>query len=52
MKMRQEMYIGRLLGRNVVKFGWCMVFNTTFNNISVISWRKHEYPEKTMDINR
>jgi hypothetical protein len=31
-----------------------MVFNTTFNNISVISWRrfywwkKPEYPEKTI----
>ena len=33
-----------------------MVFNTTFNNISVISWRsvywwrKPEYPEKTTDL--
>ena len=27
-----------------------MVFNTTFNNMSVISWqRKLEYPEKTTD---
>jgi hypothetical protein len=27
-----------------------MVFNATFNNISVISWRrKQEYPEKTID---
>jgi len=32
-----------------------MVFNATFNNISVISWRqfywwrKSEYPEKTTD---
>jgi hypothetical protein len=24
-----------------------MVFNATFNNISVISWRKPEDPEKT-----
>ena len=24
-----------------------MVFNITFNNISVIWWRKPEYPEKT-----
>ena len=24
-----------------------MVFNATFNNISVISWGKQEYPEKT-----
>jgi hypothetical protein len=33
-----------------------MVFNATFNNISVISWwsacwwRKPEYPEKTIDL--
>jgi hypothetical protein len=33
-----------------------MVFNATFNNISVISlgsvywWRKPEYPEKTTDL--
>jgi len=33
-----------------------MVFNATFNNISVISWRsillleKREYPEKTTDL--
>jgi hypothetical protein len=33
-----------------------MVFNDTFNNISVISWRqfywwrKREYPEKTIDL--
>jgi hypothetical protein len=26
------------------------VFNATFNNISVISWRKPEYPEKTTDL--
>ena len=35
-----------------------MVFNATFNNISVISWqsvllwRKHEYPEKTTDLSQ
>ena len=29
-----------------------MVFNTTFNNISVISWRKQEYPEKTTDLSQ
>jgi hypothetical protein len=23
----------------IAKYGWCMVFNATFNNISVISWR-------------
>ena len=29
-----------------------MVFNATFNNISVISywWRKPEYPQKTTDL--
>jgi len=28
-----------------------MMFNVTFNNISVISWwRKPEYPEKTIDM--
>ena len=26
------------------RFGWFMVFNATFNNISVISWPKMEYP--------
>jgi hypothetical protein len=33
--------------------GWFMVFNATFNNISVISWRSVllvEYPEKTTDL--
>ena len=30
-----------------------MVFNTTFSNISVISWRrKPEYPEKTTDLSQ
>jgi len=32
-----------------------MVFNTTFNNISVISWRSvllMEYPEKTTDLSQ
>jgi len=27
-----------------------MVLNTAFNNISVISWRKLDYPEKTTDL--
>jgi len=31
---------------------WFMLFNATFSNISVISWRwrKPEYPEKTTDL--
>ena len=32
-----------------------MVFNTTFNNISAISWRSVllvEYPEKTIDLSQ
>ena len=29
-----------------------MVFNVTFNNISVIWWRKPEYPEKTTDLSQ
>jgi len=35
---------------------WVMVFNATFNNISVISWwsvllvEETEYPEKTTDL--
>ena len=27
-----------------------MVINVTFNNISAISWRKPEYPEKTANL--
>jgi hypothetical protein len=29
-----------------------IVLNTTFNNISVISWRKREYLEKTTDLSQ
>jgi len=29
-----------------------MVFNATFTNISVISWPKPEYPEKTTDLSQ
>ena len=29
-----------------------IVFSATFNNISVISWRKSEYPEKTTDLSQ
>ena len=38
--------------------GWFMVFNATFNNISimlwlsVLLWRKPEYPEKTTDLSQ
>ena len=41
-----------------IKVSVVMVFNTTFNNISVISysqvywWRKPEYPEKTIDMSQ
>ena len=31
---------------------WFMVFNATLNNISAISWRKLEYPEKTTDLSQ
>jgi len=27
-----------------------MVYDATFNNISVLSWRKLEYPEKTTNL--
>jgi hypothetical protein len=29
------------------KGGWCMVFNATFNNISVISWQSVLLVEET-----
>jgi hypothetical protein len=29
-----------------------MVINATFNNISVILWRKPEYPEKNPDLSQ
>jgi hypothetical protein len=29
-----------------------IVLNATFNNISVISWRKREYLEKTTDLSQ
>jgi hypothetical protein len=32
--------------------GRVMVFNTTFNNISFISWRKPDYLEKTTDLSQ
>jgi hypothetical protein len=31
----------------VERFGWFMVFNATFNNISVISWRSVLLVEET-----
>jgi hypothetical protein len=33
------LYQLRLSMPNLDGFGWIMVFNATFNNISVISWR-------------
>jgi hypothetical protein len=33
--------------RWLIALVYFMVFNATFNNISVISWRKPEYPEQT-----
>ena len=48
--------ICNLYALNLVKEARIMVFNTTFNNISVISWRsvllvkEPEYPEKTTDL--
>jgi hypothetical protein len=29
-----------------------MMFNATFNNTSIISWRKPEYSEKTTDLSQ
>ena len=29
-----------------------MVLNASFNNISAVSWRKPEYPEKTIDLSQ
>jgi hypothetical protein len=31
---------------------WFMLFNATFNHISVISWMKQEYTEKTIDLSQ
>jgi hypothetical protein len=31
---------------------WFMVLTATFNNISVISWRKPDYPEKNIDLSQ
>jgi hypothetical protein len=36
---------------DVFFLGWCMVFNATFNNISVISGRSVLLVEKTTDFN-
>jgi uncharacterized DUF497 family protein len=48
------MYVVNWFGFGLV---WLMVFNTTFNNISVISWRSvllmeetEKYPKKTTDL--
>ena len=34
------------------QLSWFMVINATFNNISVILWRKPEYPEKNPDLSQ
>ena len=45
-------------GREIVCFVWFMVFNATFNNNSVISWRlvllvqETRVPEKTTDLSQ
>ena len=46
-----DLDLGRLVGWLV---GWFMVFNATFNNISVISWRwrKPKYSEKNTDLSQ
>jgi hypothetical protein len=36
-----------LCGRGLVDLVWFMVFNTTFNNISVISWWSHNVVSST-----
>jgi len=33
-------------------FGWFMVFNATFNNISVLSWRSVLLVEKTTNLSQ
>ena len=33
-----------------IKVGWAMVFNATFNNISVILWQSVLLTEKTTDL--
>ena len=41
-----ENNIAELLSKSN-SFSWCMVFNTTFNNISAISWQSVLSVEKT-----
>ena len=41
--------------REMMKQGWFIVFNSTFNSISVLSWQSvlsKEYPEKTTDLSQ
>ena len=48
------------MNRTIIKWGelrcsgmvWFMVFNTTFNNISVISWRSVLLVEETTDLSQ
>jgi hypothetical protein len=47
------MYISKYDERNV--YGWFMMFNATFNNISLISWQSVllvEYPGKCTDLSQ
>ena len=37
---------------NVGWFGWFMVFNATFNNISVLMVEATEYPEKSTNLSQ
>jgi hypothetical protein len=44
--------MGQLSNKVQQGLGGFVVFNVTFNNISAISWRKAEYPEKTIDLSQ
>ena len=37
----------KMMGKAHIAFGWFMVFNATFNNISVISWQSVLLVEET-----
>jgi hypothetical protein len=44
--------MGQLSNKVQQGLGGFVVFNVTFNNNSAISWRKAEYPEKTIDLSQ